>query len=280
MTTKPTAWVTGAGGLIGSHVVKAASELAPAWKVIGLTRQFLELTRGDAVELLFQEHQPGLIIHCAAMSRSPECQRNPEQARLLNIEVTRRLTDLATTVPLVFFSTDLVFDGRKGNYVETDPVNPMSVYAGTKLAGEEIVLKNPMNLVIRTSLNAGKSPTGDRGMDEQMIQAWRAGKILSLFDDEFRCPIPASGTARAVWELIGARATGLHHVAGSEKLSRWQIGELLTSRHPEFKSQITRGSLKDYEGAPRSPDTSLISAKAEAVIGHSLPRFSDWLSCS
>jgi dTDP-4-dehydrorhamnose reductase len=105
--------------------------------------------------------------------------------------------------------------------------------------------------------------------------AWRAGKTMSLFVDEFRCPIPAAATARAIWELVKAGATGLYHVAGAQKLSRWQIGELLTARHPEWRRLITPETLKHYQGAPRAPDTSLNCSKAQARLSFRLPRFSE-----
>ncbi len=278
MNDHPTAWVTGAGGLIGSHLLGVAAHVAPAWNVIGLTRNEVDLTDRPHLESLFRQQRPAAIIHCAALSRSPDCQREPALARRQNVEVTRALAEMAAEVPLVFLSTDLVFDGRKGDYVERDPVNPLSVYGETKAAAEALVLANPRHLVVRTSLNAGPSPTGDRGMDEQLFLAWRAGKTMALFVDEFRCPIPATATARAIWELVNAGATGLFHVAGAEKLSRWQIGELLTADHPEFRRLISAGSLQDYAGAPRSPDTSLNCAKAQAKLSFPLPNFSDWFS--
>lgn len=271
------AWITGAGGLIGSHLAACAREFAPDWDVSPLTRASVDLANFSAVDQLFQAQQPDLIIHCAAMSRSPDCQKNPTGAHLQNVEVTRVLSDLANAIPLVFMSTDLVFDGRKGGYVETDSVNPMSVYAESKLKAEEIVLANPKHLVVRTSLNAGESPTGDRGMDEQLMRAWNQGIAMSLFDDEYRCPIPASATARAIWDLINANSSGIMHVAGAERLSRWQIGKCLTEQYPEFKGLIARGSLREFEGAPRSPDTSLDCTKAQSIIGFDLPKFSEWV---
>ena len=224
---------------------------------------------------MFREQRPRLIIHCAAMSRSPDCQRDPQRARQQNVEVTRMLTDLAAETAFVFLSSDLVFDGRRGHYGENDRVNPLSVYAATKAEAEMIVLANPHHLVIRTSLNAGPSPTGDRGLDEQLLAAWRTGATLNLFKDEFRCPIPAAMTARAIWELVQSGATGLFHVAGSERLSRWEIGNLLVRLHPDFKHLIQAGSLKDYAGAARSPDTSLNCAKAQARLSFPLPKFSE-----
>ncbi len=227
---------------------------------------------------LFAAERPSLVIHCAALSKSVACQADPALARRLNVEVTQTLTELAADVPFVFFSTDLVFDGRKGNYLETDGVNPLSVYAETKLTAEQIVAQHPRHLIIRTSLNGGVSPTGDRGFNEEMRRAWQAGRTLRLFTDEFRSPIAAVETACAVWQLIAAGATGTYHVAGSERLSRWRIGELLAARWPQLNPKNEAASLGEYQGAPRPPDTSLNCQKAERVLRAPLPGFTHWLA--
>ncbi len=181
--------------------------------------------------------------------------------------------------PFILFSTDLVFDGRKGNYTETDAPNPLHVYGETKAAAEEIVLKNPRHLVIRTSINAGQSLSGDRAFNEQLRGSMRqAGQGMTLFTDEFRCPIPAMETTRAVWELIGKNCAGLYHVAGAEKLSRLQIGELLVQRWPEITAQIKSGSAKDFAGPPRALDTSLDVSKVQKILSQPLPKFSEWLA--
>ncbi len=273
---KPAVWVTGANGLIGSHFLHLAKVLVPQWHVIPIVRAEFDLADSRAVVTAFQKDRPKLIIHCAALSRSPECQANPALAHKLNVEVTEFLADLATDISFIFFSTDLVFDGKKGDYHEMDAPNPLSVYAETKVIAERHVLRNPQHTVIRTSLNAGPSLQGDRGMDEQMLSALRIGKTLHLFTDEFRTPIPAEGTARAVWQLAQQKATGIYHVAGAERLSRWQLGELICERFPGYRAQIHASSLNTYQGAPRSPDTSLNCAKAQALLSFPLPKFSEW----
>lgn len=211
------------------------------------------------------------------MTRTQDCEAQPTLARKANVETTALLAELAANIPLVFFSTDLVFDGCKGNYIETDAVNPLSIYAETKVVAEQFVLTNPRHTVIRTSLNGGVSPTGDRGFNEQIRNAWKRGQKLSFFTDEFRCPIPAEATARACWELFSKNMTGLFHVAGSEKLSRAQIGELLASRYKHLSPRFETSSLNNYVGAPRSPDTSLDSSKAQAQLSSPLPGLSGWL---
>jgi dTDP-4-dehydrorhamnose reductase len=276
--TLPIAWITGAGGLIGSHLVAAAREFAPDWQIVELTRERLDLTDFTAVREAFHRDCPRLVIHCAALTRSPTCQAQPELARRVNVDVTRVLAELAADRPFIFFSTDLVFDGQKGGYVETDLVNPLSIYAETKVAAERIVLANPRHTVVRTSLNGGVSPTGDRGFNEEMRRAWERGRSLTLFTDEFRCPLPAAVTARAVWELVACERPGLYHLAGAERLSRWQLGHLIAARWPQLHPSIKPGSLRDYAGPPRAPDTSLNCDKIQKLLSFPLPRLSEWLA--
>jgi dTDP-4-dehydrorhamnose reductase len=272
--------ITGAGGLIGHYLVQTAPQFAPQAKVIGLTRAHLDLADSAAVRLEFKRQAPQLIIHCAALSRSPACQADPDLARKLNVGVTALLAELAAGIPLVFFSSDLVFDGRVGNYDESASPNPLNVYAETKAAAEQLVLANPRHTVIRTSLNGGTSPTGDRGFNEQMRQAWAAGQKLTLFTDEFRCPIPAAVTARVVWELVARNQPGLCHVAGAERLSRWQMGQLMASRWPQLRPNLEPGSLKTYRGGPRPADCSLNCAKAQRLLSFRLPGLTEWLAAN
>ena len=275
---KPVVWITGAGGLIGNYLVLTAPQFAPLWQARGLGRPQLDLINFDAVRQSFHNEKPAAIIHCAAMSKSPDCQAQPELARRINVEATALLAELAADISFLFFSSDLVFDGKKGNYVETDTVGPLSAYAETKVAAEQIVLANPRHTVIRTSLNGGISPRGDSGFNEQLRRDWQAGKTPKFFVDEFRCPIPAAATARATWELFKCGATGLFHLAGAERLSRLRIGEALAARHPELNPKFLAGSLKDYSGAPRAPDTSLNSAKAQKLLSFPLPGLKQWLA--
>jgi dTDP-4-dehydrorhamnose reductase len=301
-------WITGANGLIGSYLVQTAPQFAPRWRVRALTRADFDLLDFAAVEREFKKDRPQLIIHCAAITQVGEAQKNPELARRVNVEATKFLAALAAeigapasgpassetksdragsetgapqNIPFVFFSTDLVFDGRKGNYSETDTPNPLHVYGETKLAAEEIVLKNPRHLVVRTSLNAGTSLSGNRAFNEQLRRALQsAGQGMTLFTDEFRCPIPAVETARAVWELAQKNCAGLYHIAGAEKLSRWQIGQLLIKRWPEVTAKIEPGSAKDFPGPPRALDTSLDISKTQKILARPLPGLTGWLAAN
>lgn len=268
-------WVTGAGGLIGNCLVQTAPRSAPSWRIRALTRPELDLTDFAAIRAAFKKDSPQLVIHCAALAHTPTCEKNPQFAHRLNVDVTAALAELASDIPLIFFSTDLVFDGLGGNYDESATPNPLSAYAKTKIAAERIVLANPKHTVLRTSLNFGTSPTGDRAFNEQMLQAVQRDETLKLFIDEFRCPIPAIETARATWEVGARNQPGLYHLAGSERLSRWQIGELLAKDWTHLNPKMEPVSIRDFQGLLRSPDTSLNCAKIQKLLSFPLPRFSD-----
>jgi dTDP-4-dehydrorhamnose reductase len=272
-----TIWVTGAGGLIGNLFAKSLPSFAPDWRVFPLSRAELDITDYKSVKRLFELKRPDMVIHCAAMSKSPACQSDPALARKVNVEATKVLCGIASAIPFIFFSTDLVFDGRKGDYLEADSPNPLSVYGETKVEAERIVLENSGHTVIRTSLNAGASPTGGRSFNEEIKMAWEQGRTLNLFVDEYRSPIHAAETTRAVWEIAARGGTGIFHVAGTERLSRFEIGQLLARRWAHLNPKINPTSLKTYQGAQRPPDTSLNCDKVRSLLGFPLPGFSEWM---
>jgi dTDP-4-dehydrorhamnose reductase len=278
---RPLAWITGAGGFIGGHLLQTARQLAPRWRLRPLARPEFDLLDFATVEAAFRRDPPQLIIHCAAVSSVAEARANPARARQVNVEATRFLAGLAGDGRFVFFSTDLVFDGRQGNYSETAAVNPLHIYGETKAAAEQVVLGHPRPLVLRTSLNGGQSRTADRAFNEQLRLALRDGREMTLFTDEFRSPIPVAVTLRVLWELVDKNCAGLFHVAGAEKLSRWQIAELLIGRWPELRDQRNRikaGSARDFPGPPRALDTSLDISKVQAVLSEPIPGLTAWLA--
>jgi dTDP-4-dehydrorhamnose reductase len=270
------AWITGANGLIGNYLAQTAAKF-PQWRMRPLTRAQFDLLDFKTAECEFKKGRPQLVIHSAAVSTVADAQKNPELARKVNVEATKFLAELAAEIPFVFFSTDAVFDGHKGNYIETDATNPLHAYGESKVAAEQIILKNPKHLVVRTSLNGGVSRSGYRGFNEQLHKVLATGQGMKLFTDELRCPIFAGETARAVWELAENNCTGIYHVAGAERLSRFQIGQLLVRRWLDVKTPLESGLTKDFPGPPRALDTSLDISKVQKVLSRPILGLGEWL---
>src|SRR3989304_2905286 len=132
----PRAIITGAAGLIGRYLLKTAPRWAPDWDVGGLAHADLDLTDSVTVGRTWQSIKPSAIIHCAAVSRTKDCEQDPEKARRVNVDATAHLARLSEQIPFIFFSSGEVFDGRKGWYSEVDTPNPIHVYAQTNLEAE------------------------------------------------------------------------------------------------------------------------------------------------
>ena len=277
-TMAPRAIITGAAGLIGQYLVKTAPRWAPVWDIQGLTRADLDLTDRANVERTWQSIKPNAVIHCAALSRTKACEQDPEQARRINAEVTAHLAQLSQDIPFIFLSSGEVFDGSTGWYGETDEPNPINVYGQTKLEAEQAVLLNPRHTVVRIVLTAGSSETGDRSFVEDMCRTAKAGKDVTLYADEFRCPLPAGVIARVIWELVDREQPGLYHLGGSDRLSRWEIGETLLPWCLELKGHLMKGSARNHVGSPRPADLSLRCDKIQSLLSFRIPGFREWLA--
>ncbi len=163
--------ITGASGLLG---LNTALEAAENWRLPGWSRPwiiaqvnnrplkptFFETIQADllapgAVRSLLDRTRPDWVIHCAALADIDACERDPQQARELNSDVPQILAMhvARSGARLLHVSTDAVFDGRRGDYKETDQPNPLSVYARTKLEGERAVANaNPDAIIARVNL--------------------------------------------------------------------------------------------------------------------------------
>ena len=274
----PLVLITGAAGLIGRYLIKTAPRWAPRWEVRGITRQDVDLTDAANLTGIVRSLKPLAIIHCAALSRTKDCEQDPKSARRINVEVTAHLAQLSQDIPFLFLSSGEVFDGRNGWYGETDEPNPINVYGQTKLAAEQAVLQNPGHSAVRIVLTAGTSETGDKGFVEDMCRTAKAGKDVTLYSDEFRCPLPAGVIARVIWELVDRKPPGLYHLGGSERLSRWEIGEALLPWFPELKGHLMKGSARNHVGSSRPADLSLRCDKIQSLLSFRIPGFREWLA--
>ncbi len=129
---------------------------------------------------------------------------------------------------VIFTSSDTVFDGKQGNYSETDAPNPLNVYAETKIKSEQYILENlDSAVIIRPALFYGLSLNGNPSFTQVMLENLKAGKQIYLFTDQFRTPLPVGQLAQAIWELVDSDFSGILHIGGSERISRYDMGKIL-----------------------------------------------------
>ena len=201
---------------------------------------------------------PGAVINCAAISSPDTVDKSPELARLINVEGATRLASISAHIGARFIhiSTDMVFDGKKSPYRSTDQPNPLSEYGRQKLDAEKKILSvTDENLVVlRVTLLNGNSPLGRRSQHEKILRALASGSTLTLFEDELRQPCSAENLSDIIVELTERpNLNGLYHWAGSEEVSRYELGVRILKRFGINPDNILRGSIENDEGKGQRP---------------------------
>jgi dTDP-4-dehydrorhamnose reductase len=267
--TKPRMLVTGGSGYLGGWVVHLAQDdwdvsatyLSHAVDDPGADWRQLDVRDAVAVEALVDEVRPQVIVHTASL--------NPGQGSdfdAVNAGGSGNIVRAAAGIGarLVHISTDVVFDGRKGSYVEDDPPNPVTSYGRSKALAEEAVRDAGAEAVIvRTSLIYGWRPIVARAA-QWMIGDLRVGKPVRLWTDESRCPIWVESLAAAVVELVESSYTGILHVAGAQPLSRYEFGVRMLRFHGVDPTPVV--PMPSPRDRLRPLDCTLDCSRARALL--------------
>jgi dTDP-4-dehydrorhamnose reductase len=247
--------LTGAGGQLGT----ALAEAFP-W-AIALTHAEWDVTRSGG------EHGPAdLVLHAAVWTAVDDAEANETDARAVNVLGTRRVVELGA--PVVYFSTDYVFDGRKdAPYVESDPPGPLSAYGRSKLDGEA-ALRN--GWIVRTSWLFGW--TG-RNFVRTMLELGRTRDEIRVVDDQRGCPTYVGHLAEATRQIVGL-PYGLYHVAAEGDCTWADFAEAIFEE-AGIVCRVVRITTEELgRQAPRPAYSVLCSEKPETP---QLPHWRDGL---
>ncbi|MGE4550214.1 MAG: SDR family oxidoreductase [Opitutales bacterium] len=260
--------VFGASGMVGSAFCRAAVRRGLATEgfshrhevlVEGLTAvERLDLSDLNALERSLLDRWPDVILNAAAMSEPDQVSEDPAAARILNVDLPHRLAEIANHLGarLIHLSTDLVFDGSEPPYRSTDSPHPLSIYGQQKLEAEEGILSRCAEnlLVLRITIVNGNSPSGRRSIHEKLLRSLAEGRQPTLFDDEFRQPCSCANLADALVELCERpNLNGLFHWAGTDRLSRSEMGQLILQRFRLPEDMVKVGSRHDFPGEDEPP---------------------------
>jgi dTDP-4-dehydrorhamnose reductase len=251
--------VTGAGGMLGREVVRAAAE----HEVVALTHAELDVTDQDAVANAVED---SVVVNCAGYTDVDGAEADEEAATLLNGLAPGHLAAAARAI--VHPSTDYVFDGEKREpYVESDPTGPRSAYGRSKLAGEEAVAANPRHFIVRTSWLFG---SGGRNFVDTMLGLAGEHDELRVVDDQVGCPTYVGHLARALVQLAESGAYGIHHVAGAGACSWFEFAREIF-RRAEVEVRVVPCTSDEFpRPAPRPAYSVLGTERANAI------RLPDW----
>ncbi|WP_309743584.1 MULTISPECIES: NAD(P)-dependent oxidoreductase [unclassified Chamaesiphon] len=273
--------ITGASGFLGWNLCQVARA---EWEVHGISHRHplsipdvrlerVDLTNAELVAAAIDRIAPDAIIHAAAASSPNLCQEQPIPSAQINITATQILAQICAgaEIPLVFTSTDLVFDGTQPPYLETDPVSPLNIYGEQKVAAERAILAAyPQATICRMPLMFGMAPPAATSFIQPWLTSMRADRSLQLFVDEFRTPVSATTAAQGLL-LALQHGSEIIHLGGSERISRYDFGCLLAEVFQLDSALLSPIDRRDLPmTAPRAADVSLDNHKAIS-LGYKLP---------
>lgn len=200
----------GGSGQVGRALLEASSLLPVAIAAPG--RQQADFRAPSALAAIVRAAAPDVVINAAAYTAVDQAESEPEIADLVNAKAPAALAAAADAlgVPLIHYSTDYVFDGAKpAPYLETDAVNPLSVYGRTKASGEALMReRHSRHVIIRTSWVHG--PHG-RNFVTTMLKLAETRRALQVVDDQRGAPTAASDIAAATMRIVARLASGENH---------------------------------------------------------------------
>lgn len=277
--TRPTrVLVTGAGGQVGVDLVDVLTGVVPPggdssfqpdgrvietdeFEVLAVTRGDLDVTNDAHVRSSLAATRPDVIVHLAAYTAVDRAEEDLDACFEVNATATGTLSSGAHDVGAHFItiSTDYVFDGTKGNYVEDDRTNPLNVYGASKRAGE--LLCRAEDTIVRTSWVVGV-----RGTSVVHVIADRArqGQIVRFVHDQRGTVTVAADLARALVALVRTRPGGYWHVANVGATTWFDLAAFVgrtLGRDDEFATAISTSELSPAPLARRPAASDLNTTK-------------------
>lgn len=263
--------VTGSSGLIGNQLVKNLEDsghdvfscyynMKPTYGI----PVNLNLSKLEDIPKIITKIQPEIIIHLAALTDVEKCESDKDLADLINGKSTEIISNEAEHLGcyLIYLSTDYVFDGKKGNYVETDFTNPLNHYGKSKLFGEKAVEQNNSTwCIIRTSTPFGIHP------DKKSFPIWvyenlKKNNKINVVDDQFTSPTYVSNLCNIIFEISVKKLEGYFHVSGSTRISRFEFAKKIAKKLNLDLSLLNPVSVNSMPWKAKRPlDSSLNVSK-------------------
>lgn len=268
--------IVGSSGFLGSHLLQAGALMGG--QVFGITRSNKDLSINEAqldwldtkkLNDYVEKLNPTVIVNCVALTSLELCESDPVLSQQLNVTLAQNIATMARNFDTRFvqISTDAVFDGERGCYTEDDTPSPINTYGRQKLAAERTALRSEgQALVIRTNFFGFSSGRKDSFLDVAESDL-RKGHQTPGFIDAFVSFLSVLEVAPLILKLADSEATGLMHLCGSMKVSKFEFLKYFATLAGYPPELVIPTSTNQVLREPRGRDLSLTSIRSEEIIG-------------
>jgi len=267
--------VTGCQGMLGTDLMAA---LVRDFEPKGLDLPELDITNKDRTIKTITGLKPGLVVHTAAFTDVDGCEKEPEKAYQVNALGTANvvLACQELKIPLVYISTDYVFDGKKGKpYLESDLPDPIQVYGRSKLDGE-FYTRHLLDrfFIVRTAGLYGKH---GKSFPASILNQMCTGKSLRVVNDQIVSPTFTKDLAQGIIKVIKNRGYGIYHVTNEGALS-WYGFACAIVKAVKGKAKVQAIDSQEMKRSALRPAYSVLeNSVLKSVVGYQMPEWSDAL---
>jgi dTDP-4-dehydrorhamnose reductase len=220
---------------------------------------------------LFAMFRPDVVIHSAAYS-SPVTAAGitPSDIYNVNVKATEKIAELCnhSNAKMIYISTDLVYAGYRGSFLKEDgKLIPASLYAETKLVGEKKTAETAERyLILRMSLLYGFGLNGAENFFNRVYSNLKHDQPVKLFTDQYRSPLSLHNAAVMMEMIIESDMTNtVLNFGGNERVSRYQLGEILCESAGFNKDLLQKTSLDEMPEIPKVEDVSMDISKIKNI---------------
>ena len=271
--------ITGGSGLLGQYLNIRASEKFKLHTIYnrnpGNCKDFsnskIDIRNTNELSRLFEDFHPEIVIHSAAITNPiPKPDQSPKDYFNTNVTATQNIAELCSkhNSKLIYISTDLVYAGYRGSFLQEDgKLIPATLYAETKLVGESKVKDSADNyLILRTALLYGFGLNHSRCHFQYMYDELQNNRPVKLFTDQYRTPISLNDASKLVVEIAAMEIKNeTINLGGVERVSRFEMGEILCSLAGFDKHLLQKISMDDIPNFPKVEDISLNIEKLQSL---------------
>lgn len=269
--------VTGYKGQLGFDVVKEANNRGI--EAVGVDIEEMDITDANIVDKVIRAGAYDAVVHCAAWTAVDKAEEMQEACFKVNVVGTQNIADVCTSldIPLMYFSTDYVFDGQ-GNkpWNEYDAKKPLNVYGQTKYEGELAVEKLKKHFIIRIAWVFGLN---GNNFIKTMLRLGKERGAVSVVEDQIGSPTYTYDLAKLVVDMIVSDKYGTYHATNSGDFISWYDFACEIFRQAQMDVSVSAVNSDMFPTAAKRPKNSRMNQTELDRNGfHRLPDWKDALS--
>lgn len=223
----------------------------------------VDITDGHGLRKLFCQLALDFVIHTAAYTDVDGCEENPDRAHMVNALGTQNIALICQkkNIPLVYVSTDFVFDGKKNcPYTELDEPHPLNVYGRSKLAGENYVRSLVERyFIVRTSWLYGRY---GKNFVETILKLAEGKEELTVVDDQVGSPTYTKDLAHGMKRLLLSNSYGIYHITNSGSCSWYEFAKEILKLADIRRVKVRPINSEELARPARRPQFSVLNSSS------------------